>query len=231
LPIIKPQRALSKLVQYLDEIDKLSRMSYYDGENEFDKLNLKVTSFIRNAFDSADEKLQDYNSNVNFLFEVVGSKKTEEEQQKDYLDRLNSMKNFLETYQEELGMLLDNNQAEIETERKSDEVFIIHGHDRATLLDLERMLKQRWSLKTIILMDKPGRGRTIIEKFEEEAKKASYAFAILTPDDMIRSRDNSTEYEYLQPRPNVIFELGWFYGKLGRARVCILHKEGGRNTF
>jgi predicted nucleotide-binding protein len=51
-------------------------------------------------------------------------------------------------------------------------------------------------------------------------------FAILTPDDMIRSRDNSTEYEYLQPRPNVIFELGWFYGKLGRAKVCILHKKG-----
>ena len=52
-------------------------------------------------------------------------------------------------------------------------------------------------------MDKPARGRTLIEKFEQEAKKASYAFAILTPDDMIRS----TKKRYRQPRPNVV--LNW----------------------
>ena len=27
-------------------------------------------------------------------------------------------------------------------------------------------------------------------------------------------------------RPNVIFELGWFYGRLHRDKVCILHKKG-----
>jgi predicted nucleotide-binding protein len=29
-----------------------------------------------------------------------------------------------------------------------------------------------------------------------------------------------------QARPNAIFELGWFYGRLGRSRVCNLVKRG-----
>ena len=49
-----------------------------------------------------------------------------------------------------------------------------------------------------------------------------YAFAIFTPDDFIEIGDN----EYFQARPNVIFELGWFYGHHGRKQVCILCKEG-----
>lgn len=209
--------ALSKLKEYLDEINRLSAMKYDEGENGKFKLDVKIRSFIQNAFDEPDEKIQDYNNNVNWYFESIGIKKTEQQEQEDYLDRLNTMKSYLESYQEEIQMFLDNNQVNIETERKSNEVFIIYGHERVALLDLERMLKQRWSLKTIILMDEPGRGRTLIEKFEEEAKKAAYAFAILTPDDMIRSRDSSIEY--LQPRPNVIFELG-------RQKVCILNRKG-----
>ena len=83
-------------------------------------------------------------------------------------------------------------------------------------------LNARWELETIILGDRPGRGRTLIEKFEEEAKKASYAFVILTPDDVILSPPHG----HLQARPNVVFELGWFYGRLGREKVCILNKKG-----
>ena len=109
--------------------------------------------------------------------------------------------------------------------RKSFEnrnVFIIHGHDMTPPLQLQKLLKDEWNIDSIILMNKPGKGRTIIEKFEEEAKKASYAFAILTPDDIINAKEN----QYLQARPNVIFELGWFYGRVGRDRVCIMLKEG-----
>ena len=73
-----------------------------------------------------------------------------------------------------------------------------------------------------LLRDQPGRGRTIIEKFEGEAGRAAYGIALLTPDDLV----STVEGAYSQPRPNVIFELGWFFGRLGRDRVCILFKEG-----
>ncbi len=75
---------------------------------------------------------------------------------------------------------------------------------------------------TIVLSAEAGKGRTLIEKFEDEAQRAAYAFVLLTPDDVIKKSDT----EYSQARPNVIFELGWFYGRLGRDRVCILFKEG-----
>ena len=48
-----------------------------------------------------------------------------------------------------------------------------------------------------------------------------YAFAILTPDDVVMGDDG-----YRQSRPNVFFELGWFYGQIGRENVCILFKKG-----
>ena len=105
-------------------------------------------------------------------------------------------------------------------EDKIKDVFIIHGRDENNALRLKRLLR-KWNLNSIILKLRPGGGKTIIEKFEMEARKARYAFAILTPDDTIRYLSG----KYKQARPNVFFELGWFYGKIGRDNVCILLKK------
>jgi predicted nucleotide-binding protein len=104
------------------------------------------------------------------------------------------------------------------------EVFLIHGHDEVNLRLLEVLLGERWGLSATILGDQPGQGRTIIEKFEDEAARAAYAIALLTPDDIIDTPDGG----YAQARPNVVFELGWFFARLGRNRVCILFKKGTR---
>jgi predicted nucleotide-binding protein len=107
-------------------------------------------------------------------------------------------------------------------------VFVVHGHDEANLLKLERFLRDKIGLSPIILRYEPGKGRTLIEKFEEVAEGCSFAFVLLTPDDLVRVTDTRGGHmqEYSQPRPNTIFELGWFCGKLGRDRVCILIREG-----
>jgi predicted nucleotide-binding protein len=101
-------------------------------------------------------------------------------------------------------------------------VFIIHGHDELNLLRLRQMMNDRWGLNSIVLKDKPSKGRTLVEKFEDEAQAASFAFALLSPDDIVQGPAST----YLQARPNVTFELGWFYGRLGRERVYILLKKG-----
>lgn len=108
------------------------------------------------------------------------------------------------------------------TSPKTRDVFIIHGHDKKATLELEKVQKEKFNLIPIILSYEPGKGQTLIEKFEEEASSCSFAFAIMAPDDVVRTESGS----YTQARPNVIFELGWFYGKIGRDKTCILSKKG-----
>lgn len=107
---------------------------------------------------------------------------------------------------------------------ESRTVFIVHGHDEANTLRLEKLLNTQWGLPSLVLRDKPGAGRTLIEKFEEEASQAGFAFALITSDDLVEVPHSQERYS--QARPNVIFELGWFYGRLGRDKVCILFKKG-----
>lgn len=101
-------------------------------------------------------------------------------------------------------------------------VFVVHGHDDANKLRLERFLAQRLNLTPVILKYRPMQGRTLIEKFEQEADDCAYAIAIVTPDDYVKTEDDL----YAQARPNVVFELGWFCGRIGRDNVCILFSEG-----
>lgn len=104
----------------------------------------------------------------------------------------------------------------------SNVIFIIHGHDELNLLRLKEIVRDRWKLDPVVLAKQAGKGRTLIEKFEDEAKRACFALALLTPDDIVTCENS----EYAQARPNVIFELGWFYGRLRRDRVAIVFKKG-----
>lgn len=110
---------------------------------------------------------------------------------------------------------------------RSRRVFIIHGRDVENRLRLERMLKERFRLLPVVLADEPGKSRAIIEKLEDEIPKCGFAFALMTPDDHVKitSRDGNVE-EYAQARPNVLFEMGWIIGELGRENLCILYKHG-----
>lgn len=112
--------------------------------------------------------------------------------------------------------------------KNTKDIFIIHGHNEVALLQLEKMLKEKFNLNPIILKDKPNNGLTIIEKFEQYAQTCSYAIALFTPDDII---ENENGDKYLQSRPNVIFELGWFYSHLGRSRTIILEQTSPKSDI
>lgn len=111
--------------------------------------------------------------------------------------------------------------------KNSKKVFIIHGHNEAKRRELETLLKDKFNLIPIVLLEQPDQGLTIIEKFEKYAADCSYAFALFTPDDIVTNGEN----QYFQARPNVIFELGWFYANLGRSRVCILDQASEKSQI
>lgn len=100
-------------------------------------------------------------------------------------------------------------------------VFIIHGHDQKARLELEALLRREFpKLTPVVLSYEPGRGRELLAKFEEVAATCDFAFAIFTPDDFVQEGDKG----YYQMRPNVVFELGWFRGRLTPAQTCMLFR-------
>lgn len=103
-------------------------------------------------------------------------------------------------------------------------VFIVHGHDEAAKESVARFV-EKLGLRAIILHEQPNAGRTIIEKFEAHAT-VSFAIVLLTPDDVAMTKVGGRRKQSKpRARQNVILELGYFMGKLGRGRVCALYKK------
>ncbi len=104
--------------------------------------------------------------------------------------------------------------------------FIVHGQNVHAKLSIKNYLQNTLKLpEPIILHEQPNIGRTIIEKFEDYAAKSSVVFVLLTPDDVGAKIEDSDDLKR-RARQNVIFEMGYFLGMLGRksGRVILLYE-------
>ncbi|SOE65328.1 Predicted nucleotide-binding protein containing TIR-like domain-containing protein [Burkholderia sp. OK233] len=102
----------------------------------------------------------------------------------------------------------------------SRRVFVVHGHDGEARELVARFLKAM-DFDPVILHEQANQGGTIIEKFEANSD-VGFAVVLLTPDDVGRS----IKEDDLKPRArqNVLLELGYFIGRLGRTKVCALKR-------
>jgi len=101
----------------------------------------------------------------------------------------------------------------------SKKVFIVHGHDEGSREKVARFL-ERMGFEAIILHEQANRGRTVIEKVIEYGN-VGFAVVLLTPDDEGCVKGGIPEP---RARQNVLLELGFFIGYLGREKVCALKK-------
>lgn len=104
-------------------------------------------------------------------------------------------------------------------------VLIIHGHDRVALLELQNMLLSKFPniVPRIMLMEQHG-ALSMSEKFENVTGDVVGAIALLTPDDQAAPLKDAMSLAN-RARQNVVMEIGWAWGKLGRTR-CLLLKRG-----
>ena len=98
-------------------------------------------------------------------------------------------------------------------------VFIGHGRNQVVRERVEDFIHKGCGPDLIVLEDQPSEGMTVIEKLEKHGRLADYAVLILTGDDV------SAE-GLARARQNVIQELGWFQGVLGRKRTAMLVERG-----
>ena len=111
------------------------------------------------------------------------------------------------------------------SERSADagtNVFVVHGHDTLAKVELARTL-EKLKLTAIVLHEQANEGKTVIEKFERDASRVAFAVILLTPDDAGYPAGKPDDVRP-RARQNVLLELGYFSGVLGRSRVCALHK-------
>jgi len=104
-------------------------------------------------------------------------------------------------------------------------VFLVHGQDEEAKAVVARFITS-CELEPVILHEQANGGRTIIEKFEGEAD-VGFAVVLMTADDvggLRRGNEIASDELRLRARQNVVLELGYFAGRLGRERVAALKK-------
>jgi predicted nucleotide-binding protein len=136
------------------------------------------------------------------------------------LSRLESIKERLDLYDEPAHAIATARQRS-HTPSSSRKVFVVHGRDDQSKEAVARTL-ERLNLEAVILHEQAAQGRTLIEKFEVHSDVA-FAIVLLTPDDIGYPHDEPAK---AQPRAcqNVVLELGFFLGRLGRDKVCALKR-------
>lgn len=122
-----------------------------------------------------------------------------------------------------LRVLSDNiDKYTVKCERGKDvdkkKVFIVHGHNTDLRNHVELLLR-RLELNPIILSNEADKGRTVIEKFENNAD-VSFAIILYTACDEGRAKGIKDFKD--RARQNVLFEHGYFFSKLGKDHVVAL---------
>lgn len=80
---------------------------------------------------------------------------------------------------------------------------------------------EKLGITAIVLFEQVNRGRTVLEKLEQEGGRAGYAVVLMSADDVGGKAEEKLQG---RPRQNVVFELGLFIGLLGRSKVTVLNR-------
>jgi predicted nucleotide-binding protein len=102
-------------------------------------------------------------------------------------------------------------------------IFIVHGRNNERKETVARFLRNLTDIEPVILHEQPSGGATLIEKLERYGLTAGFAVVLATGDDIGRVTTDKPDADRPRARQNVILELGYFFGVLGREKVALLY--------
>lgn len=235
--IIDKASFTAKLIERIDSGKELVNRSVTNmeelekNETDFYKWSDYNSEYLKQSFNNEQNIYKVGYDRVNELLGIFGGSydNSGNERLRKLKDKIGNKVEFLERLLDKVELLKSDVETiappqPLSTNSAGDNtnIFIVHGHNIAVQQSVARTI-ERLGLNPIILHELPNAGKTIIEKFESNSK-VGFAIILLTDDDEGKSK---TEIELNnRARQNVVLELGYFIGKLGRDRVLPLHSEG-----
>ena len=198
---------------------------------EFDKWHRDTEVAIERVFGEDSRHIRDF---TNIVYEPQHANPTEPEEIDAYEDGLERAQSILQSMIDEIRLywveegdtkppqILLGEKGQKKGRSINKRVFIVHGHDEAMKQTVARSL-EKLGLDPVILHEQPSKGRTIIEKFTDYSD-VSFAIVLLSSDDFAFPKSASPHRAKSRARQNVVLELGFFLGQLGRGRVLPLYR-------
>jgi predicted nucleotide-binding protein len=212
---------VDRQITNVDELEK--------NEKDYYKWDSYNSEYLKNSFNNENSDYKRNYDNVNSSFFVTSGSNNPSERLKDLKEDVQNKIHNLESLVEKVELL----KSEIEIaqakplvidKRKLDttNIFIVHGHNTAIQQSVARTI-EKLGLFPIILHEQANAGKTVIEKFETHSN-VGFAIILLTDDDEGKSKVDIDLKK--RARQNVVLELGYFIGKLGRSKVLPLYSDG-----
>jgi predicted nucleotide-binding protein len=224
LPELPPEKAIPLLRKLLDNADSLLARGRI-GSDDHSTWVMLARNYLEKAFGKNSPNVTTVTSSGRYgSFPInAGEEWWETHRAKTLSSQVMKIKGLIELLTTEIALQNDNVVKAPEA-RHGHKIFLVHGHDETALHETARFL-EKLRQEVIILREQPSQGKTIVEKFEEYAD-VGFAIVLLTADDRGGSKASDPVGFLCRARQNVIFELGYFNGRIGRGRVCALYQPG-----
>jgi len=226
-PSLQPAKAIMLLNQKIEQGTQLLQARYDD--HKITEWENSIANLLNMAFGDPNENTRAFYRQGSF---VSASGMTDSDYQRQWLSGHEGKLAVLKSAVEQLSWQVDTREVTAggyaattsngaEVDQKS--VFLVHGHNDGAKEAVARQLEKH-GMKVTILHEQPDRGKTLIEKFEHHSK-VPFAVILATADDLGYPKDDSSKLK-ARPRQNVISEMGFFLGSLGRNSVFVLVEDG-----
>lgn len=215
-----PSQAIALLRRQIESGNRISQASPID-EGEFEQWQLVTKNVLEKSFGTNSSNVTDFENAGKLYFATSGT-----DWQAHYRNRLAlqvprliGLAELIET-EEQLNSGSLPQAHSVGVVPSGHGIFLVHGHNEAALQAVARFL-EKLKQQVIVLREQPNRGQTIIEKFEAYSN-VGFTVVLLTADDEVLGSNGGPAVK--RARQNVVFELGYFIGRLGRNRVCALYE-------
>ena len=229
--VVDEMNSYEKLKRVCEEVDPLLAKCVTAESPEFKAWQVKAENILTKCYGMESRELYRFR---NIIFYPRYAYATQSDEVNLCAEGLKEAKAYFEVYLEEIEDNCAENvssdvsgisgeakfvEEKVNSTRKK-KVFIVHGHNDALKQEVARIIEKQ-GIEAVILSEQANQGKTIIEKIEENAD-VDAAICLFTGDDYGRAKGTEAEENKLRARQNVVFEAGYFMGKLGRRNVIIV---------